>query len=156
MSTIILDLDNCISDDGWRINRIRWDCKNIDEKYSYYHLSGFFDQCNNKHLFQDDSKSYVILTSRPLVHLKSTEDWLKMEGITYDALIMRNPNDHRHSVDLKCEMLLWLPEHYGVPLKDIEMAYDDRPEIVAMYHQMGLPAKVVSIHNIPYHQQNES
>jgi hypothetical protein len=146
MNYVILDLDNCIADDGWRIPRIRWDRKDPMERYHEYHSLAGFDTVANTDLFEFGDPAVIILTARPVLYRSITEEWLRRNRISYHHLIMRNNHDHRSSLDLKRHMLHWLPDMYGVPWKSIVAAYDDRDDIVEMYRKHHIDAHVRFAH----------
>lgn len=145
--TILLDIDNCISDDGWRIPLIDWSNPDPFMRYHEYQIRSPQDLPGNTDLFLGHKGRIFLLTSRPLSYRPVTLLWLHAVGVPFEAILMRNNNDHRSSVDVKRSQLLSLPE-YGVEMKDIVCAYDDRPEICAMYREHGLHAKVRSIHSV--------
>jgi len=145
----IIDLDNCISDDAWRIPYIDWQHLQPMRRYHNYHSLAPFDKFENKHLFATNDR-IIIFTARPVMYRCATVEWLRRNGIVYSYLLMRNNSDHKHSLDLKREHLSWLPELYGVPLSMIQLAVDDHQEIVDMYRAKGLRAERVAIHDLPY------
>lgn len=146
---IIVDLDNCIADDAWRIPHINWQKSDPMERYHDYHSLSGFDRVGNIDLFEKhfDAK-IIVFTARPVHYATLTKEWLRRSKIPYEYLVMRNNNDNRHSLELKQTMLSWLPHIYGVPLSEIVAAYDDRPDVVAMYSRAGLNAEKREIHNI--------
>lgn len=148
MSFIILDLDNCIADDGWRIPKINWQKKDPMERYHEYHSLSGFDRAGNKDLFHKTKHDIVILTARPVHYAPITMEWLNRQHIKPFALIMRNNDDHCPSVELKRKQMGWLMHLYGVPHEEIYCAYDDRPDVVQMYLDHGVVAEVRSIHNV--------
>lgn len=143
---IILDLDNCIADDGWRIQHINWQLKDPDRRYHDYHLLAAFDECKNVHLF-NGREDIIILTARPITFKAATVEWLFRNNVWHKHLLMRNVGDHRPSVKLKEAQLGWLTE-YAVGLSDIELAVDDRPDVLEMYARYGIPTKLCSIHSV--------
>lgn len=146
---VIVDLDNCIADDAWRIPRINWAKSNPLDRYHDYHSLSGFDQLGNEDiLLAPRHERLVILTARPLSYRAITEEWLHRNGVNYWHLLMRNTSDHRSSLELKRTMLGWLQELYNVPLRQVVAAYDDRPDIVEMFREHGLPAQVRSIHDV--------
>jgi hypothetical protein len=138
--SIILDLDNCISDDGWRIQYIDWSTDDPDERYRKYHDGMKCDKFANAHLL-DTSQSIIIFTSRPERYRSNTENWLAAHNIKFVELCMRPHDDHRPSLQLKASFL-------AVNTRHITCAYDDRPDIVEMYRLNGIQAEVVKIHDI--------
>jgi hypothetical protein len=147
MNYVILDLDNCIADDAWRIPRIRWDKTDPLERYHDYHSLAAFDAVGNEDLFERGGLGVVIFTARPVLYRPATEEWLRRNRVAYHHLIMRNTHDHRKSVELKRQMLHWLPELYDVPWQRIVAAYDDRPDVVEMFRKHHIDAHVRSIHD---------
>lgn len=147
MSFIVLDLDNCIADDQWRIPKINWQKKDPMDRYHEYHSLSGFDRAGNKDLFQKTKHDIIILTARPVHYAPITMEWLNRQHIKPFALVMRNNDDHCPSVELKRKQMGWLMHLYGVNHKDIECAYDDRMDVVEMYLQHGIVAEVRAIHD---------
>jgi hypothetical protein len=143
---IILDLDNCISDDAWRVPFIDWTTDDMYRRYEKYHSLCELDDFKNCQLI-DSLHGIIILTARPRKVEAMTIRWLKRWSIPCALLLMRNDNEHKRSVDLKREQLLALPS-LGLKLVDIYAAYDDRPEVVEMYKMMGINGQVSAIHNV--------
>lgn len=148
MSIIILDLDNCIANDEWRIKEIDWEQENPTARYHNYHGLAAFDEPGNTDLFnclvQHD---IVIFTARPMFYCAPTVEWLKRNGINFIALFMRENNDHTHSKELKRKFLNRLVHGAKVDPGQIACAYDDREDVVAMYKALGIPAEVRKIHD---------
>ena len=151
MKFVIVDLDNCIADDAWRIPHIRWQKRDLNHRYHAYHLLAGFDECANEDLFvpaRDGREQLVVFTARPVMYRPITEEWLRRKNIPVVALLMRNDNDHRPSVELKRSMLLSLQELYSIPLSSVTAAYDDRADVVAMFTHHGIRAQVRAIHSV--------
>lgn len=143
---IIVDLDNCVADDEHRIKHIQWQHTDPMRRYHDYHMLAAWDNVGNIDIaLSDEPRS--IFTARPIMFRAMTEEWLRRKRIEYTALIMRNNDDHRPSEQVKEGMLLMLLSHYGVNKADIRKAYDDRPEIIAMYERHGIRAELRRIHN---------
>lgn len=145
----IFDLDNCISDDGWRHKHIDWFCANLDARYKKYHELSPFDRAANMgrvdaHIQQ--RHGIIVFTARPVSMHNATMHWLNMFGVQPKALIMRNHGDHTPSVHLKRKMLGMLTL-YDVELDRVVHAYDDRQDIVNMYADAGIAASLLKIHN---------
>jgi len=148
----IWDLDNCLSDDRARIPLIDWPQTNPEERYGVYHAACFDDPVGNFAVFArylDAGHVPVFLTARPARRRTETLAWIAARlNCREPILMMRNNGDNRPSVELKREMLHSLPE-YGVALKDVVAAYDDRPDVVAMYKKEGIAgAAVLAIHDV--------
>ena len=149
MNYIIVDLDNCIANDAWRIPRINWQKSNPMDRYHDYHSLSAWDELGNTDIFAAHPDARVIIfTARPVLYAAITQEWLKRKGVEYDYLVMRNNNDHRPSLELKRTMLGWLPDTYGVPLSDVVAAYDDRQDVVDMFSANGIAARRRKLHNV--------
>lgn len=149
MKYIIVDLDNCIANDAWRIPRINWQKSNPMDRYHDYHSLSAWDELGNTDIFAEHPGARVIVfTARPVLYAAITQEWLKRKNIQYDYLVMRNNNDHRPSLELKRTMLGWLPEIYKVPLSDVVAAYDDRQDVVDMFSAKGIAARRRKLHDV--------
>lgn len=142
MSYIILDLDNCISDDAWRVRRIRWDEEDLTERYHHYHTGCGLDRAQNLHLAR--GHAVIISTGRPEYVAQVTARWLKLHSIEPIALLMRGDGDNRPTITIK-------EEHYrhtiGMSLGQLHYVYDDNPNIIDMYKRLGVNAQQVYIQN---------
>jgi len=148
MSIIILDLDNCIANDEWRIKEIDWEQENPTARYHNYHGLAAFDEPGNTDLFNClVPHDIVIFTARPKFYGAPTAEWLKRNGINFSLLFMRDNNDHTHSKELKRRFLVELIQGMGVDPGKIVCAYDDRDDVVEMYKKLGIPAEVRKIHD---------
>jgi hypothetical protein len=145
---IILDIDNCIADDGWRIKTIDWRDTDPFRRYHTYHQLSPWDAVGNRDLFEVVRKRIVVLTSRPVHYRAMTEEWLDRAEVPVKHLLMRNDVDFRPSLAVKASQLGWLWADYGIHLAQIDCAYDDREEILAMYRAHGLRTELRALHNI--------
>lgn len=140
---IILDIDNCISNDEWRIGCIEWDAHGF-ARYHRYHSLAPWDECMQSRLFR--GKDCAVITARPEFYRHITFEWLRRAGVTILHLLMRGNEDHRPSVEVKRDRLQPLLRWK----KEIEAAYDDNPAIVEMYRAHGINAEVRALHDHPY------
>lgn len=148
MNYLILDLDNCIANDGWRIPRIRWSDPHPFRRYHEYHLLAPWDVAGNRDLFEGREERILIFTSRPVHYRRATEEWLERAGVQVKHLLMRRDTDYRSSAAVKAEQLRWLPEYYGIELAQITCAYDDREEILRVYRAAGVRAERRWLHDV--------
>lgn len=148
MSVIILDLDNCIADDSWRIPRINWQTDNPLWRYHDYHSLSGFDTAHNHELYINTRCDIVIFTARPIMYQAITQEWLKRHGVGHAMLMMRDMDDHCHSVELKEKQLHALFANTDVKAADIVGAFDDRPDVVQMYRKYGIPADIRFVHDV--------
>lgn len=150
MKTVILDLDNCIADDAWRIPSIDWSQSDMMGRYHDYHSLAAFDKVANTDLFEELSAEnrLIIMTARPVLYRAATEHWLDTNGVGYDILMMRSNADHRASAELKESQLHRAILDFGLITNEVICAYDDRPDVVAMYRRNLVNAEVRAIHSI--------
>lgn len=153
MNVVLIDIDNCVSNDGWRIPRIDW-AKTDDDRYHDYHTLAPFDEPGNLHIIRDALRQKInlaFLTARPVTYSALTQEWLlRMTGLRrfqYD-LFMRSRGDSRPSVAIKRQQLNWLLGLHDLQIKDIVGAFDDHAGIVEMYQSLGIPAQRLAIHDV--------
>jgi hypothetical protein len=145
---VLLDLDNCIADDAWRIPRINWSRADQFGRYHDYHSLSPWDTLHNPAILERHrGDKIIIMTTRPVWYRIMTEHWLHLKGIQPAHILMRNNDDVRTSVQVKRLQVCWLSE-YRITLGQIVAAYDDRPEICAMYRSFGIEAHVRGIHDV--------
>jgi hypothetical protein len=143
----ILDLDNCISDDGWRIPKIDWTQSDFNRRYHVYHMLAPFDLLANGQLLATPAR-LIVLTARPVSYRPMTEEWLRRNLVNAEYLVMRNDNEHAPSGVLKELQLGWLLAHYGIGRDDILDAYDDREDVIEMYLRNGIDGKLARAHDL--------
>lgn len=149
---VIWDLDNCLSDDAWRISFIEWGATDGDTKYGAYHSHCGMDSPGNLKIFAAFQliSQPVFFTGRPESERQATEDWiqqrLKVEGRPY--VLMRPNGNHARSADIKrAQVMAFIQAHAA--LREILCAFDDREDIVAMYKDYyGIPSMVLNIHDV--------
>lgn len=143
---IILDLDNCISNDAWRIPMIDYSKKHFERYHDYHSLAPFDEVCNTD-LFTATSLNIVVATARPIIYKVATLEWLKRKGIDPMLLLMRE-KEGVSSVELKRQFTHEIFRMFDARPPDIVCAYDDRQDIVDMYRSLGINAEVRAIHSI--------
>jgi hypothetical protein len=133
----IIDLDNCVSNDRWRLHLIQPHHPKPNDRFWEYHEACYMDIHDNRLVVADLSYRYrlLVFTSRPEAVRKKTEEWLAKWKIPHDLLYMRPDDNHMTSVEMKKLMLSWLPADYVV-----EHAIDDRHDILDMYRSQGIPS----------------
>ena len=149
MKYVILDLDNVISDDAWRIPRIKQDEPDLFKKYHDYHLLAGFDNFKNQHLvniIESRGHKIIISTGRSEHYRAITEKWLDVYCICPVKIYMRPEEDTRSSSEIKMA-------HYtkliltSVSRHDIACVYDDNPNVITMYKLLGIPTQPISIND---------
>ena len=88
----------------------------------------------------------VISTARPDWMRADTEAWLELNGVQYDALIMRANDDSRMDFEVKRFQLNLIRRMYGSPL----LWYDDNLDVTAMLMEEGIAVIQVSPSGLPY------
>lgn len=142
---IIVDLDNCISDDKWRVPLIHWSVENKFLRYHAYHMAIPGDALCNSHILATHEE-IVIVTSRPVMYKWLTVMWLDYHKIKYKGLFMRERHENDlPSPDVKRRALHTILKWQ--PIESIAMAYDDRPDVIEMYKREGIPAECVRINH---------
>lgn len=135
---VIVDIDNTLS-----INKKRYELAtksdgSIDWGILYDYNNVISDEPNLpminivNHLHNE--YQIYILTSRPELILKSTQNWLEVNKINYSKLFMRSKKDHFiKDVELKEKM-------YNDFIKDeVYCAFDDREDIISMWSSLNIP-----------------
>ena len=145
---VLLDLDNTISNDGWRLDRIEWGEPDMFKRYHNYHSLSSFDALANPHIVNVAGTTQFILTSRPKHYEAATREWLRRNGVEFSILMMRPEGNLQSSVELKSSFLTVALELFGVHGNDT-IAYDDREDVIAMYRKNGLRAELVRAHDKP-------
>jgi uncharacterized HAD superfamily protein len=151
MSYIIVDLDNCISDDQWRLQTIKWHLNDFGARYKDYHELIPYDEFKNWHLVSCLSSERIIFnTARPERYRRQTMEWLARHAIEFEGLYMRPYSDINVStVEVKESNLLLICKYTN---GDIVVAYDDRQDVIAMYQHYRIRAELHSI----YHNRSQS
>lgn len=143
----IIDLDNCISDDAWRMHLCEMHHPKPNDRYWKYHDACHLDQHENSDIIREIAARHRILvfTSRPEIVRHKTESWLWKWRIPHEHLLMRPNDSHTPSVDLKREML---NHARSIIQSEIVHAIDDRLDILTMYEQEG----IISVRQVLIHQ----
>jgi uncharacterized HAD superfamily protein len=155
---VIFDLDNCIADDEWRLHMIRGESESDNfQRYREYHENCGDDVCripvsddrqSTHYMIMSGEYDVVIITARPVEYSDLTEEWLLRNGIEYTHLLMRQKGDFRSSIMVKFDAIV---KTNDLRVEDIELAVDDRLDILNMYSQFGIPTRHVQINQRPQH-----
>lgn len=135
-SAAIIDLDNCIANDQWRLNLIQHHHEVPNDRYWDYHDRCDLDDHPNPHVIFNLTRRVdhlIVFTSRPEKVRLKTSQWLSRWGIPISHLMMRPDDNMMPSVDIKKLMLNWLPAEY-----EVQYAIDDRNDILDMYRANGI------------------
>ena len=134
---VIVDLDGTMCDNTER-------SKDLDET-SRDSWDRFFSRANEDRPIEPiiswikeigNHYSIDIITSRPETIRDITVKWLKEYDVEFDTLWMRDLTDLRYSAEYKHAKLQALKNSF--PLGVFWLAFEDDPECIQMYQDMGL------------------
>lgn len=166
MDYLIIDIDGCISDDRWRMEKVDFSIEDLDERYAEYNAACFVDRpiVENvnfvKGLLRAFALTPVFLTARPRAVEKATRDWLGIHfaeflGALHFDLLMRPDNDKRTSPELKPRLLRdFLRKQLGKDsgrtlaleeLQKVALCIDDREDVIEAYNISGFRAMQLCI-----------
>jgi len=146
---IIVDIDNCISEDNWRVKYINsyYDNNNLFDKFHKYHSLSAFDISHQFPQYAEhilNNETIVFVTSRPEFYRFTTEYWLDVNGYEYDYLFMRQKGCDLSSADYKSRLVRWIKADFR---EEITMCYDDRIDVLESYRKLGLKTTRIAIHD---------
>jgi len=133
---VVFDMDGTLADCDHRRHFVEGKEKDFD---AFYDAMGEDKKnkvvcglCNMYHL---NNWHIIICTGRPESYREITEKWLKDMGVFYNELMMR-PDEKRYMPDylVKEEMLTLIRIE-----RDVELAVDDRKQVVDMWRRNGVP-----------------
>jgi hypothetical protein len=87
----------------------------------------------------------VLMTARPSNYRYQTEWWLMLNRVPYDRLVMREEGDYRPDPVVKRELFEKQVRKYF----QVELAIDDRSEVLAVWRELGLPVIVATDPGLP-------
>ena len=141
---VIFDIDGTLADCEHRRHFVTGPKKDFK---SFFDAMGDDTVKNNIRLLCNmyhSSNWYVIIcTGRPEDYREITENWLQYYGIFYHELRMR-PKDKSHNPDdeIKQDMLNEILKE-----KCVEIVFDDRDQVVAMWRKNGITCLQVDYGN---------
>jgi len=143
---IICDLDGTLADLRHRLPCILPPRRDWNEFFSLVKYDGVIEPVAEIIGHLQDEYKIIICSGRSDVCEADTRNWLLDNGITYDRLLMRRAGDYRKDAIIKAEMLQsLLKEDF-----EIEMVFDDRPQVVQMWKDAGL-----FVLQVPWHGQED-
>ncbi len=83
-------------------------------------------------------RAVLVVTARQAKYRNVTAWWLAIHGVPSEGMWMRATNDSRPDHVVKAEILAKIRQRYVVV-----GAWDDRPEVVALWESEGIPVTVV-------------
>jgi hypothetical protein len=154
-NSVIFDLDGCLFDDSWRRAMIK-NAKD-DRDYDEYHKNLIRDKAipHSVSVLQKEvgAGNYtVFITARPLKYWAITVAQINETfglQIERDYFMYMRPNDDRRkSVELKRAIAEKVKTAVSAAGAKIICAYDDRMDVVRMYNEIGIAAKVMNLDGV--------
>lgn len=132
----VFDLDGVLACNLHRLDHLR---KPEPDWVAYYSTLSEDPICESGQLerlknLMEAGVAIIILTNRPMLFEKATEEWLKKQSVPYDILVCR-PH-HIPSDDAKRVALKLIMERF-----DVVYAVDDDPLNCKMYEEEGIKAE---------------
>lgn len=132
----IFDLDGTLANIDHRLHYIQGEVKNWD---------GFFASCVDDKPIENTievlnslhscSFKIWIMTGRSDIVEAETHDWLYLNDVNYDRLIMRKEGDHQPDVMLKEG---WLNKYFPINNNHLMGVFEDRKSVVDMWRRNGV------------------
>jgi len=140
----VFDLDGVLADDRHRRDKINWGVENPDRRYQDYHAASSTDPFINSNLVYaqlQQKRKIFFVTSRPDYCHQQTVDWLyrHMPELAPFNLMMRPADDHRHSPELKLEIIRALDVGCN-----IRVVYEDRLDVIEALIAYGFPCEHIT------------
>ena len=136
---VIWDLDGTLSDDRARAHFVEVEQGRTRDWKSYFDAIGsdppIAASMEVLRALHAAGNRVVFLTGRPEHTRRTTERWLKANGLTeYDRLLMRPAGDLRRSGDFKVGEVAKLRREY-----EIVCAFEDRIDVADALREAGVP-----------------
>jgi len=157
---VIVDIDNCISDDRWRLKYL--DAIYAEHglgigigKWHVYNSLAPYDEPANQLKFLKEMTSLndppvIFSTARPEIYRVATQLWLERHFgkiINFGALMMRQSSDTRIAAEVKRDNMFVALRELKLPpdTRQILKAYEDDHQTQAMYLAEGIKTVNVNI-----------
>src|SRR5215210_3978352 len=136
---VIWDLDGTLSDDRARAHFVEVEKGKTRDWKSYFDAIGsdppIAASLEVLRALHAAGNRVIFLTGRPEHTRRTTERWLKANGLTeYDRLLMRPAGDLRRSGDFKVGEVAKLRREY-----EIVCAFEDRIDVADALREAGVP-----------------
>jgi phosphoglycolate phosphatase-like HAD superfamily hydrolase len=136
---VVWDLDGTLSDDRARAHFVEVEQGKKRDWTSYFDAIGsdppIAASMEVLRAMHAAGCRILFLTGRPEHTRRTTERWLKANGLTeYDRLLMRPPRDYRRSGDFKVDEIARLRREY-----ELVCAFEDRVDVAEALRGAGVP-----------------
>lgn len=131
---IIFDIDGTLANNSHRLHFLEGK-KDWDGFFSCLDKDKLILETVNLYKILSSTQNYVMLivSGRPERFREQTEKWLNDNGIEYQMLFLRGPQDRRPDYLVKQEIFQEIKKKYSV-----EFAFDDRGSVVEMWRRNGV------------------
>jgi len=131
----IFDIDNCLSDDAWRMDLIKWDEPDLHKRFHDYHMEAIHDEPANKDRFFEMDVPVVLVTAAPAEYEERRMAWFAEHFGTRPKIVSRPAWCTWTSPILKGSVTAMLRCNGYDPIA----AYDDRRDVCDMYMHVKIP-----------------
>jgi phosphoglycolate phosphatase-like HAD superfamily hydrolase len=136
---VIWDLDGTLSDDRARAHFVEVEQGKERDWRSYFDAIGqdppIAASMEVLRALHGAGNRVLFLTGRPEHTRRTTERWLKANGLTeYDRLLMRPPGDYRPAGEFKAQVVQRLRREY-----ELVCAFEDRVDVAHALREAGVP-----------------
>ena len=135
MACIIVDIDGTLADTRHRLHYLAGTPKDWKGFYGALGEDGVYKYVDDLVNALLGTYRVYLVTGRPENYREQTQSWLRYHNIDYYELLMRKSGDFRPDTIIKKEILEALREEGQKP----QFAIDDRPEVVKMWRDNGVP-----------------
>lgn len=147
VATVVFDLDGTLACGKHRLHLLpHKDSAQVTQSWNEFNLAAGADEpiqdnidlCNNLCNNMCEPHNIVILTGRCAIARQITVQWLALNGVCYDTLIMRPEDDHRPDTEFKEEELR------KIGLENILCAFDDLEHVAKHMRSLGVTCHLVT------------
>ena len=134
MKSVICDIDGTLADCTHRLHHLNGRFKNWSAFFNEVHKDLIIDPIADLMEILSGTYEIILVTGRPESTRAATEKWLYENAVKYSALHMRPDGDLRQDYIVKKQIL----EGLLGDGKSIQFVFDDRPQVISMWREMGL------------------
>jgi uncharacterized HAD superfamily protein len=130
---VIVDIDGTLADVSHRLHHIRGKRKKWQKFFALMSEDKPVKEVIDKVAELAKTHNIYIVSGRPEDYRAITEEWLDLHEVPYNALYMREAEDHRPDDIVKQEIL---DKHFDSGR--IKLVIEDRPRVIRMWKKNGL------------------
>lgn len=138
-TAVIFDMDGTLVN----VSSIRHFVKSTPRDFVEFHSQSINcpphdDVVDAAHKAVEDGHEVIVVTARGEMWRSLTSVWLALHNVPSDALLMRSGKDNRSDVEVKRDILAMIRQ-----TRDVVHAFDDNPNVIALWVENGIPTTVV-------------